>query len=177
MELGDAEKAGRDTPAGETERELTALGIPCDVISGPVFWNNGSVTRGRVIQEATTAAGRHVFIDENTCLLYTSSWKNYISSNYKKYGFSSSTDLANQFTLWQTNGGSAPSLNFDQDEGIWTFNGAKYSDPDDLEQAFKNAGLTEGQKAVLRKKMALFGYQRDVYKRQSVHVGLSSQHL
>lgn len=89
------------------------------------------------------------------------SWKNYISSNYKKYGFSSSTDLANQFTLWQTNGGSAPSLNFDQDEGIWTFNGAKYSDPDDLEQAFKNAGLTEGQKAVLRKKMALFGYQSD----------------
>lgn len=68
MELGDAEKAGRDTPAGETERELTALGIPCDVISGPVFWNNGSVTRGRVIQEATTAAGRHVFIDENTSL-------------------------------------------------------------------------------------------------------------
>ena len=68
MELGDAEKAGRDTPAGETERELTALGIPCDVISGPVFWNNGSVTRGRVIQEATTASGRHVFIDENTSL-------------------------------------------------------------------------------------------------------------
>lgn len=68
MELGDAEKAGRDTPAGETERELTALGIPCDVISGPVFWNNGSVTRERVIQEATTAAGRHVFIDENTSL-------------------------------------------------------------------------------------------------------------
>lgn len=55
-------------PAGETAQELTALGIPCDVISGPVFWNSGSVTRGRVIPEAATVAGSHVFIDENASL-------------------------------------------------------------------------------------------------------------
>ena len=61
-------------PAGETARELTALGIPCDVISGPVFWNSGSVTRGRVIPEAATVAGSHVFIDENASLCGPGLW-------------------------------------------------------------------------------------------------------
>ena len=35
-------------------------------------------------------------------------------------------------------------------------NGAKYSRSEDLENAFRNAGLTEGQKAVLRRKLALY---------------------
>ena len=84
--------------------------------------------------------------------------KNFLSSsaNYKKYGFTGSTDLYNQYELWLANGGADPQLSFDEDEGIFTFNGAKYSRSEDLENAFRNAGLTEGQKAVLRRKLALY---------------------
>ena len=89
--------------------------------------------------------------------------KNYLSSstNYKKYGFTGSTDLYNQYQLWLSNGGSDPQLSFDEDEGIFTFNGAKYSRSEDLENAFRNAGLTEGQKAVLRRKLALYQLSSD----------------
>ena len=89
--------------------------------------------------------------------------KNFLSSsaNYKKYGFTGSTDLYNQYELWLANGGSDPQLSFDEDEGVFTFNGAKYSRSEDLENAFRNAGLTEGQKAVLRRKLALYRLASD----------------
>lgn len=89
--------------------------------------------------------------------------KNFLSSaaNYKKYGFSGSTDLYNQYETWLKNGGSSPQLSFDEDEGTFTFNGVRYARSEDLESAFRNAGLTEGQKEELRRKLALYQLASD----------------
>lgn len=91
------------------------------------------------------------------------STKNFLSSaaNYKKYGFSGSTDLYNQYETWLKNGGSSPQLSFDEDEGTFTFNGVRYARSEDLESAFRNAGLTEGQKEELRRKLALYQLASD----------------
>ena len=90
---------------------------------------------------------------------YNGSVKNFISSNYKKYGFTSSTDLYDYYDTWLSNGATDPQLSYDPDEGIFTFNGRSYSSAEDLDAAIKKAKLTTGQRLVIERKLALWGFE------------------
>lgn len=115
--------------------------------SGGTSSSSGKTTDYDGLFQATQSAG--------------GSAKNFISSNYKKYGFTSSTDLSNQYETWLKNGGADPQLSFAEDEGIFNYNGVEYATADELEKAIRDSGLTPGQKAVLRRKLALYGFVSD----------------
>ena len=88
--------------------------------------------------------------------------QNFISSNYKKYGFTSSSGLWSAYQKWAGNGKNATSLNFDEDSGIFKWNGKQYSSIEKLSSAIDSAGLTSSQKQALAKKFALYGFGVDL---------------
>ena len=109
--------------------------------------------------------------------------KSFIANNYKKYGFTSSTGLYDEYGDWDdgsteeaaqakpttskggdywlgdgsTSGGKT-SFYWDQDEGIFTWNGRNYHSMDDVAAAIDSANLTDAEKAALQKKFSLFGF-------------------
>ena len=85
--------------------------------------------------------------------------QNYISSNYKKYGFTSSSGLSSAYENWVKSGGAAPSLDYNEDEGIFTYNGEQYSNVQTLADVIDSSNLTAAQKNALEKKFALFGFE------------------
>ena len=109
--------------------------------------------------------------------------KSFIANNYKKYGFTSSAGLYDEYGDWDDGGteeaapakpttskggdywlgdgstaGGKTSLNWDQDEGIFTWNGRNYSDADVLMRDIDAAGLTDTELDTLKRKFALFGF-------------------
>lgn len=84
--------------------------------------------------------------------------QNFISSNYKKYGFTSSSGLWSAYQKWSGNGAGATSLDYSEDEGIFTWNGKRYSSAEKLASAIESAGLTSSQKQALEKKFLLYGF-------------------
>lgn len=84
--------------------------------------------------------------------------QNFISSNYKKYGFTSSSGLWSAYQQWANNGTDATSLNFDEDSGVFKWNGKQYSSAEKLASAIEKAGLTSSQKQALSKKFSLYGF-------------------
>lgn len=88
--------------------------------------------------------------------------QNFISSNYKKYGFTSSSGLWSAYQKWAGNGADATSLDFNEDSGIFKWNGKQYSSIEKLSSAIDSAGLTSSQKQALAKKFALYGFGVDL---------------
>jgi len=84
--------------------------------------------------------------------------QNFISSNYKKYGFSSASGLWSAYQKWAGNGADATSLNYNEDEGVFKWNGKQYSSAEKLASAIEKAGLTSSQKQALSKKFSLYGF-------------------
>lgn len=50
------------------------------------------------------------------------------------------------------------SFDFDEDEGIFTWNGRRYGSLSDLEKAINAVGLTSGQKTELKRKLKAYGF-------------------
>lgn len=69
---------------------------------------------------------------------------------------------ANTGTDYWLGDGSTPggktSLSWDEDEGVFTWNGKNYSRMEDVANAIDAANLTDTEKAALQKKFALFGF-------------------
>lgn len=87
---------------------------------------------------------------------------NYIKQNYKKFGFSAQGDLVKAYDAWVKNGSGSPSLDYQEDEGVITYNGKTFSSYNDFIKYVKQSGLTAGQKSALQKKIALlFGGTED----------------
>lgn len=87
--------------------------------------------------------------------------RSYIANNYRRYGFSVSTGLWDAYQTWQSkrkDSGRA-SVDFDEDEGIFTWNGGRYADLRKLLTAMKEAELTAAEKAALEEKFARWGYE------------------
>lgn len=61
-----------------------------------------------------------------------------------------------------TTSGGKSSLNWDQDEGVFTWNGQNYYTLDDLANAIDGADLTAEEKKALSKKFALFGFDIEI---------------
>ena len=60
---------GEQTSRGaQTQQEMTLLGIPADVIDGPVLRNRNGITDMREVEQAVTVARSHVFISKDTTL-------------------------------------------------------------------------------------------------------------
>ena len=60
---------GEQTSRGaQTQQEMTLLGIPADVIDGPILRNRNGFTDMREVEQAVTVARSHVFISKNTTL-------------------------------------------------------------------------------------------------------------
>lgn len=84
--------------------------------------------------------------------------QNFISSNYKKYGFTTSSGLWSAYQKWAGNGKDATSLDFNEDDGVFKWNGKQYSSAEKLASAIEKAGLTSSQKQALSKKFSLYGF-------------------
>ncbi|WP_295865124.1 hypothetical protein [uncultured Oscillibacter sp.] len=87
--------------------------------------------------------------------------KSFIANNYKKYGFSSSSGLYDEYGDWKAgreSGGGRTSLNWDQDEGVFTWNGRSYSSAERLLNEISQAGLTDNELTALKRKFKLFGF-------------------
>lgn len=75
----------------------------------------------------------------------------------KVYTHQTGTKL-DQYTGDNSKASSKTSLNFNEDEGIWTWNGKSYYALDDLAAAINSAGLTKEEKDALTKKFGIFGF-------------------
>lgn len=60
---------------------------------------------------------------------------------------------------WPEDGGDLTALNWDQDEGIFTWNGKYYSDLNQLLSEIDNAGLSEAQLEKLKERFDMFGFE------------------
>lgn len=59
-------------------------------------------------------------------------------------------------------GSGKTSLNFNQDEGVFTWNGKQYGSSQALVNDIENANLSESEKSALKKKFNLFGFDIDL---------------
>ena len=92
--------------------------------------------------------------------------KSFISNNYKRYGFTSSTGLYDDYESWADEAASGDSgttsLDWDQDEGIFTWNGQRYIDLNDLAEDISNANLSDAQLRSIQERLSLFGFDVDI---------------
>lgn len=87
--------------------------------------------------------------------------KSFIANNAKKYGFSSSSGLYDEYSDWldnQSTGKDVTSLNYDEDSGIFTWDGKNYNSASKLSDAMSKAGLTENEGEILKRKLRMFGF-------------------
>lgn len=96
--------------------------------------------------------------------------KSFIANNYKKYGFTNSSGLYDEYEGWldgQDGGGDgtpAPSgdlskLGYDPDEGIFTWGGNRYNDLQMLIDAMGSVPLTSAEKEAIKRKMDNAGFK------------------
>ena len=92
--------------------------------------------------------------------------KSFISNNYKRYGFTSSTGLYDDYESWsdeaESGDSGTTSLDWDQDEGIFTWNGQRYIDLNDLAEDISNANLSDAQLRRIQERLSLFGFDVDI---------------
>lgn len=81
------------------------------------------------------------------------------------YNTTQAGKLAGYYADWMKNQGSKgsgsggkTSLDWDQDEGIFTWNGRSYSSVEQLLNEISQAGLTDSELATLKRKFKLFGF-------------------
>lgn len=87
--------------------------------------------------------------------------KSFIANNSKKYGFTSSSGLYDEYSDWLDNQGTGKdvtSLNYDEDSGIFTWDGKNYNSVSKLSDAMSKAGLTENEGEILKRKLNMFGF-------------------
>ena len=87
--------------------------------------------------------------------------KSFIANNSKKYGFTSSSGLYEEYNDWLDNQGTGKdvtSLNYDEDSGIFTWNGKNYNSASGLSSALSQAGLTEQEAETIKRKLKMFGF-------------------
>lgn len=53
---------------------------------------------------------------------------------------------------------SKTSFNYDEDEGVFTWNGRNYNSIESLENALNSANLTDEEEATIKKKLSMFGF-------------------
>ena len=92
--------------------------------------------------------------------------KSFIANNYKRYGFTSSTGLYDDYESWtdeaESGDSGTTSLDWDQDEGIFTWNGQRYIDLNDLAEDISNANLSDAQLRRIQERLSLFGFDVDI---------------
>ena len=82
---------------------------------------------------------------------------NYIATHYKDYGFTKSTGLADSYSKWARSGGPGrTSFDYNEDEGVFTWNGNRYTSYAALNAALKEANLMDWERAALEGKLALY---------------------
>ena len=81
------------------------------------------------------------------------------------YNTTQAGKLAEYYSEWMKNqggkgsgSGGKTSLDWDQDEGIFTWNGRSYSSVEQLLNEISQAGLTDSELATLKRKFKLFGF-------------------
>ena len=81
------------------------------------------------------------------------------------YNTTQAGKLAGYYSDWMKNqggkgsgSGGKTSLDWDQDEGIFTWNGRSYSSVEQLLNEISQAGLTDSELATLKRKFKLFGF-------------------
>lgn len=97
--------------------------------------------------------------------------KSYIANNYKKYGFNSSSGLYNDYEDWldgQDKGEgwrTAPTvltgvtdLDYDADEGIFTWNGKRYNNALKLTAALNAAKVSDAEGKEIKRKLSMYGF-------------------
>ena len=93
-------------------------------------------------------------------------------ANYQKYGFTSSSGLYSDYKDWldgqdeEESWRTAPTaltgatdLGYDEDEGIFTWNGRRYNSPESLTEALNAAQLSAAEKAEVKRKLSMYGFE------------------
>ena len=84
-----------------------------------------------------------------------------LCTDSKKYGFTSSSGLYDEYNDWLDNQGTGKdvtSQNYDEDSGIFTWNGKNYNSASGLSSALSQAGLTEQEAETIKRKLKMFGF-------------------
>ncbi len=93
-------------------------------------------------------------------------------ANYQKYGFTSSSGLYSDYEDWldgqdeEESWRTAPTaltgvtdLGYDEDEGIFTWNGRRYNSPESLAEALNAAQLSAAEEAEVKRKLSMYGFE------------------
>lgn len=86
--------------------------------------------------------------------------RSFIANNYRRFGFTSSTGLWDAYQAWEVKqqDSGKTQLDFDPDEGIFTWNGERFNDLRKLLAVLWETDLTDGEKETLERKLARWGF-------------------
>lgn len=193
------EQAARQLQQGQVDAILAAGGMPTeDMVAGSGYDQTYiQALRDAYLREQGTLAARKVSKSSGrpsgggaqdydglfAAAKQSGHAKSYIANNYKKFGFTSSSGLYDDFKGWdegqgeteQPGGGKdwrpvdamwnrgsggkdRSSLDYRPDEGIFTWNGKRYSSLKELENALNKANLSAGEEETLKRKLDMFGF-------------------
>lgn len=128
-------------------------------------FNNGSVTPDNIqaMQRALGVTADGKWGKDSKAAAKKAGWSTDPDDAWAAYGGSGVTPdkTGGNNDYWLGDGSTAggkTSLNWDQDEGIFTWNGQNYYDVESLLTAIEDAGLTDSEMTALQKKFKLFGF-------------------
>lgn len=140
---------------------IQAAAIIASANSAKASKSSGSSGGSRSGSKSGTSSGKQDYSGLFRAARESGYPKSFIANNSKKYGFTSSSGLYDEYNDWlenQSTGKDVTSLNYDEDSGIFTWNGKNYNSASGLSSALSQAGLTEQEAETIKRKLKMFGF-------------------
>lgn len=155
---------------GYTDEQIALLQAAWDAANGGIVQNPGKGGGGSYNNGGVSPADIKK-MQEELGVTPDGMWGSETKKAAKAAGWSTDPDKAwaafgssggNEYSYWLGDGTSSSgktSLNYDEDEGVFTWNGKGYSSIEALNDALNAANLSAEEEEVLKKKLSLYGFE------------------
>lgn len=164
LELLDEIKAKQELQRGQVDAILQAGGSPSSNLVGASGYENEYVRalenyyRQQAAQKSAKSGGSGTSMSLTTAkaMAKEGQFNEAVLNTLRKAGFTD--DYIAQVYGYTGAGAGRTSFGYDPDEGIFTWNGYRFSSPDDFGAALERAVLSDEEKAELARKMKANGF-------------------
>ena len=162
LELLDEIKAKQELQRGQVDAILQAGGSPSSELVGASGYENEYVRalenyyRQQAAQKSAKGSGTSMSLTTAKAMAKEGQFNEAVLNTLRKAGFTD--DYIAQVYGYTGAGAGRTSFGYDPDEGIFTWNGYRFSSPDDFGAALERAVLSDTEKAELARKMKANGF-------------------
>lgn len=162
LELLDEIKAKQELQRGQVDAILQAGGSPSSELVGASGYESEYVRalenyyRQQAAQKSAKGSGTSMSLTTAKAMAKEGQFNEAVLNTLRKAGFTD--DYIAQVYGYTGAGAGRTSFGYDPDEGIFTWNGYRFSSPDDFGAALERAVLSDTEKAELARKMKANGF-------------------